>query len=101
MSNLRECGFDHRVLTTGDVVKASHVVVRYGDFPVRVVLRNKGTNGEGKKEYAVSKEILELDRDPQRNHLSCPLKHRDFIEGNYTTNYERALDLFHDRVGKL
>jgi hypothetical protein len=99
MSNLRECEDDHRILTTKDVVKASQVVIKSGNFPVRLVLRQVDTGG--RVEFVVHTELLKMDVSPERDHLTIALKHEGFQQGSYCQTYERALEVFKERTAKL
>jgi hypothetical protein len=99
MSNLRECECDHRVMTTKDVVQASKVVIKSGDFPVRVVLRQCDTGG--RMEFVVHTELLKMDLSPDRDHLTIALRHEGFQQGSYCQTYERALEVFKERAAKL
>jgi hypothetical protein len=99
MSNLRECENDYRILTTKDVVKASSVIMKSGNYPVRLVLREKET--DGRVEYVVHLELLKMDLDPARDHLTVAFKHEGFQTGSYCSTYERALEVYAERVKKL
>lgn len=99
MSQLRECNEDYRVMTTKDVVKASPVVMKEGNYPCRLVLREHETNG--RVEYVVHLELLRMDLDPQRNHLTIALKHEGFQTGSYCSSFERGLEVFKERLAKL
>lgn len=99
MSNLRECEHDHRVMTTRDVVQASKIVIKGGDYPVRLVLRQVDTGG--RVEFVVHTELLKMDASPERDHLTIALKHEGFQQGSYCQTYERALEVFKERVARL
>lgn len=99
MSNLRECECDHRVMTTKDVIQASKVVVKSGDFPVRVVLREQEV--AGRVGFVVHTELLRMDLSPERDHLTIAFKHEGFQHGSYCQKYERALEVFKERAANL
>lgn len=99
MSHLRECEFDRRILTTPDVIRASHVVVKANSFPTRIVIREQGS-GE-RTEYVVHMEILKMDASPERDHLTIALKHEGFMQGSYCSSAERAIEVYHERVRAL
>lgn len=99
MSNLRECEHDHRILTTRDVVKASKVVMKEGNFPLRIVLRQ--CDKAGAVEFVVHTELLRMDLSPERDHLTVALRHEGFTQGSYCSKWERAVEVFNERAAKL
>lgn len=86
MSNLCECKFDHHIMTTPDMVQASKVVIKSGNFPVRLVIRQKDAGGD--VEYVVHTELLKMDPSPERDHLTIALKHEGFQTGSYCSTFE-------------
>lgn len=99
MSSLRECRFDHRIRTTEDVIQASKVVLRADNFPFRIVIRE--VQKPERVEFVVHQELLKMDLDPERNHLTIALVHEGFQQGSYCSKYDRAVELYNERVGKL
>lgn len=99
MDNLREDETDYRILSTPDVVKATSVVLKPGNFPVRLVLREVSSGG--RTEYVVHTELLRMDLSPERDHLTIALKHEGFQTGSYCSTFERALEVFKERAAKL
>jgi hypothetical protein len=98
--NLRICDTDPRILTTDDVIEASHVVVRPKCLPLRVVLRYLGENS-GRSEYVVHTETLEVSRRPEDETKSIALRHRSFEKGYYCTDKAKALVQLEERASRL
>lgn len=98
--NLRVCDTDPRILTTDDVIGASHVVVRPGRLPLRVVLRQRH-EGPGGNEYVVHTETLEVSRRPEDETKSIALRHRSFEQGDYFADKAKALTRLEERAGRL
>lgn len=101
---------DPRVKSTSDVIQASHIVVKQGCFPTRIVLRET----EGK--LITHMEVLQGDKDADDSTgTGLALKHRDFLHGHYfdynhgpvtwlgtrEQAFEKARVDFKERVAKL
>lgn len=101
---------DPRINTKPDVVAASHVVLKGGCFPYRIVLRDLG------EKFVTHRETLEGDSDTSDDTgTGVRLKHRSFEQGSYfefnhgtvtwlgtrEEAFEKAKKNFNERVEKL
>lgn len=97
---------DDRILSKNDVVQASHIVVKPGCKPTRVVIRKIMAQGVI-REFVVHDEYLS-SAEPNGND-SCRFVHVGFEQGDYIrihgfdTNgaWEKAVSRWQERVSKL
>ena len=72
---------DERVKSTDDILDSSHIVIRPGCFPTRMVLREE-KRSDKTGQFITHKERLratEYDKDK----VSCGFEHAGFDHGNY------------------
>jgi hypothetical protein len=69
---------DKRIKTTSDVVFASHVVIRDGIYPSRMVVRKLEED-----EYTSHVETLSTCAPNKEVSAVCALEHHSFIDGKY------------------
>ena len=92
---------DDRVFTdpSTTILEASHIVIRPGCRPKRVVLYKnpyKATN-----EFVVHIETLQQVDPPQFSTDSCSFRHHAFSDGIYCRTMESASARFDERVALL
>jgi hypothetical protein len=95
---LRPDEHDDRIMTTHDIIHASHVVVRGGRRPARLVVRSlPRLDGP---EYVVHTEYLD-QAPPPHSGASCGFRHHAFDQGDYFRDMDKAVERFEERVGRL
>ena len=96
---------DHRIVTRKDIapvlIDASHVVVREGRKPCRIVLyKGRDQDQWGRKEqWIVHKECLTTGIAPYD--MSCAFSHVSFSDGDYCDSLEMAQTKFAERSANL
>lgn len=104
--------WEERVATMGDVLHASPIVIFWGSYPVRIVVRSVTPRGSGEvpAKFVVHTETLS-PCEPKEGH-SCGFEHRSFEHGDYftardpspvstTEAFTKAFECFKERSDKL
>ncbi len=92
---------DPRIVTRNDIalIDASHVVVREGRQPCRIVMYKERNGTKGREQWIVHKECLTTG--VAQGGTSCAFSHAGFSDGDYCGTEDRAREKFDERVKAL